>query len=119
MDSTVFYRSFKFHKGDLDDLVAALQIPREIESAQHVRVPAREALCMALRRLSCPHRLSDLEVFFGRHSSVISSVVSKVLTHIECHFAHLLDDLTVHRWLNLQNLELFSKVRKSVPAPEV
>ncbi|XP_050033367.1 uncharacterized protein [Dermacentor andersoni] len=109
MDSAMFYRSFRFQKADLDDLTAALLIPEEVESAQRVRVAGREALCMTLRRLADPNRLCDLEVLFSRHSSVISSVVWKVLSHIEYHFGHLLADLTVHRWLNVQNLELFSR----------
>ncbi|XP_065292311.1 uncharacterized protein [Dermacentor albipictus] len=117
MDSTLFYRSFRFEKSDLDDLLTGLLIPEEVQSAQRVRVPGREALCMTLRRLAYPNRLCDLEVFFSRHSSVISSVVSKVLSHIEYYFGHLLADLTAHRWLNLQNLELFSQAvhRKGAP----
>ncbi|XP_075530067.1 uncharacterized protein LOC142563397 [Dermacentor variabilis] len=117
MDSTLFYRSFRFEKSDLDDLLTGLLIPEEVESAQRVRVPGREALCMTLRRLACPSLLCDLEVFFSRHSSVISSVVSKVLSHIEYYFGHLLADLTEHRWLNLQNLKLFSQAihRKGAP----
>lgn len=111
MDSTAFYRSFRFQKSDLDDLMTGLLIPEEVESAQRVRIPGREALCMTLRRLAYPNRLCDLEVFFSRHTSVISSVVSKVLSHIEYNFGHLLADLTEHRWLNVQNLELFSQVR--------
>ncbi|KAL3195235.1 hypothetical protein MRX96_045705 [Rhipicephalus microplus] len=109
MDFTTFYRSFRFQKGDLEDLMEALLIPEEVVSAQQVRVSGREALCMTLRRLAYPNRLWELELFFRRHSSVISSVVSKVLAHIDYYFAHLLADLTVHRWLNLQSLELFSQ----------
>ncbi|KAL3245281.1 hypothetical protein MRX96_047037 [Rhipicephalus microplus] len=99
-----------FQKGDLEDLMEALLIPEEVVSAQWVRVSGREALCMTLRRLAYPNRLCELELFFMRHSSVISSVVSKVLAHIDYYFGHLLADLTVHKWLNLQSLELFSQV---------
>ncbi|KAH6924457.1 hypothetical protein HPB50_017910 [Hyalomma asiaticum] len=98
MDPTVFYRNFRFDKDDLGDLIAALLIPSEVMSAQHARVLGREALCMTLRRLAYPNRLCDLEILFNRHSSVISSVVSKVMSHVECHFGRLLADLTVHRW---------------------
>ncbi|KAL3181944.1 hypothetical protein MRX96_035707 [Rhipicephalus microplus] len=109
MDFTTFYRSFRFQKGDLEDLMEALLIPEEVMSAQRVRVSGREALCMTLRRLAYPNRLCELELFFRSHSSVISSVVSKVLAHIDYYFGHLLADLTVHKWLNLQSLELFSQ----------
>ncbi|KAL1480100.1 hypothetical protein MTO96_051317 [Rhipicephalus appendiculatus] len=95
---------------DLTDLLSALLVPEEIVSAQCVRVPGKEALCMTLRRLSYPNRLCELELLFNRHSSVISSVVSTVLAHMEYYFNHLLADLKTHRWLNLIALENFSEV---------
>ncbi|KAH8033315.1 hypothetical protein HPB51_009514 [Rhipicephalus microplus] len=76
---TTFYCNFRFHKGDLDDLIVGLLITGEVMSAQRVRVSDREALCMTLRRLAYPNRLCDLETIFNRHSSVISSVVSKAV----------------------------------------
>ncbi|KAL3222644.1 hypothetical protein MRX96_049970 [Rhipicephalus microplus] len=109
IDFTTFYRSFRFQKGDLGDLIEALLIPEQVMSTQQVRVSGREALCMTLRHLAYPNRLFELELFFKCHSSVISSVVSKVLAHIDYYFAHLLAHLTVHKWLNLQSLELFSQ----------
>ncbi|KAH7935331.1 hypothetical protein HPB52_006301 [Rhipicephalus sanguineus] len=109
MDSDVFHRLFRFRKMDLPDLLSSLLIPEEFVSAQRVRVPGNEALCMTLRRLSYPNRLCELELLFNRHSSVISSVVSTVLAHMEYHFNHLLADLTKHRWLNLIALENFSE----------
>ncbi|KAH7964229.1 hypothetical protein HPB51_027533 [Rhipicephalus microplus] len=119
MDLTAFYRSFRFQKGDLEDFMEVLIIPEEVVSAQQVRVSGREALCMTLRRLAYPNRLCELELFFRRHSSVISSVVSKGLAHIDYYFAHLLADLTVHKWLNLHSLELLSQIRKCAVAVEL
>ncbi|KAH8038446.1 hypothetical protein HPB51_001561 [Rhipicephalus microplus] len=58
IDGTTFYRNFRFHKGNLDDLIVGLLIPGEVMSAQRVRVSDREALCMTLRRLA--YRLCDL-----------------------------------------------------------
>ncbi|XP_075732934.1 uncharacterized protein LOC142775426 [Rhipicephalus microplus] len=117
IDGTTFYRNFRFHKGNLDDLIVGLLIPGEVMSAQRVRVSNRKALCMTLRRLASPNRLCDLETIFNRHSSVISSVVSKVMSHIEYYFGHLLADLTVHGWMNLQNLQLFSQAVHQKGAP--
>ncbi|XP_037564671.1 myb/SANT-like DNA-binding domain-containing protein 1 [Dermacentor silvarum] len=110
MDNDVFYRMFRFEKIDFRDLVSTLQIPEEVVSAQRVRVSGNEALCITLRRLAYPNRLCELELLFNRHSSVLSSVVSTVLAHIEYHFDHLLADLTTHQWLNLLAIENFSKV---------
>lgn len=111
MDEWTFKRSFRFEKMDLEDLVAALKIPAEVKSAQRVRVPGYEALCMTLRRLAYPNRLCDLERTFGRHSSVISSVVSTVMAHIEYQSGHLLSDLTNHKWLDVPCLKKLSEVR--------
>ncbi|KAL3176770.1 hypothetical protein MRX96_039612 [Rhipicephalus microplus] len=36
IDFTTFYRSFRFQKGDLEDLMEALLIPEEVMSAQRV-----------------------------------------------------------------------------------
>ncbi|XP_040358411.1 protein ALP1-like [Ixodes scapularis] len=104
-------------KMDLEDLVAALKIPAEVKSAQRVRVPGYEALCMTLRRLAYPNRLCDLERTFGRHSSVISSVVSTVMAHIEYQFGHLLSDLTNHKWLDVPCLKKLSEAVHARGAP--
>ncbi|KAL3229432.1 hypothetical protein MRX96_023615 [Rhipicephalus microplus] len=61
MDFITFYRSYRFQKGDLEDLMEALPIPEEVLSAQEVRVSGREALCMTLRRLAYPNRLCILK----------------------------------------------------------
>ncbi|KAH7984598.1 hypothetical protein HPB52_022872 [Rhipicephalus sanguineus] len=102
---------------DLPDLLSSLLIPKAFVSAQRVRVPGNEALCMTLRRLSYPNRLCELELLFNRHSSVISSVVFTVLAHMEYHFNHLLADLTKHLWLNLIALENFSEAVHAKGAP--
>ncbi|KAH7948556.1 hypothetical protein HPB51_028509 [Rhipicephalus microplus] len=57
MDFTTFYHSFKFQKGDLQDLMKTWLIPEEVVSAQRVRVSGREALCMTLRHREIKKRL--------------------------------------------------------------
>ncbi|KAH7969751.1 hypothetical protein HPB52_021719 [Rhipicephalus sanguineus] len=87
MSSHCFRRQFRFEKADFPVLVRALKMPQYITSAQGVRVTATEALCICLRRLAYPNRLCDLQEYFGRHYSVVSSVSNKVLYHIEKNFA--------------------------------
>ncbi|KAH8033504.1 hypothetical protein HPB51_013363 [Rhipicephalus microplus] len=115
IDST-FYRSLRFQKGNLEDLMKALLIVEEVVSGQQVRVSGCEALCITLRRQAYPNHLCEQELFFRRHSSVISNVVPKVLANINYYFAHLFAEFTVHKWLNLQSLELFSQVRRRAVA---
>lgn len=106
-----FVELFRFRRDDIDELRTLLRVPDEVMSAQRVRVSGMEALCMTLRRLAYPNRLCELEMQFGRHGTVVSSVVNKVLAHIEYYFAHLLSDMTSHQWMNPSRLQEFAEVR--------
>lgn len=106
-----FLELFRFERDDIDELRTLLRVPDEVVSAQRVRVPGMEALCMTLRRLAYPNRLCELEVEFGRHGTVISSIVNKVLAHIEYYFGHLLSDKTSHRCIHPLRLQEFAEVR--------
>lgn len=110
VDPVVFRQQFRFEKEDFDDVCSNLRVPDVVTSAQGVRVPGREALCITLRRLAYPNRWCDLEPIFGRHSSVMSSVTSLLLTDISRNFKHLLDDMNNHSWLSAQGLERFAEV---------
>ncbi|XP_072140392.1 uncharacterized protein [Dermacentor andersoni] len=111
-----FRRMFRFHKEHLKDLSTSLLIPDTVTSTQGVCVSGEEALLITLRRLAYPNRWRDLEPLFGRHYSTLSSIVSKVLTHIEDNFGHLLD-LTNNKWLNLAELGRFSQAMHRRGAP--
>ncbi|KAL1444406.1 hypothetical protein MTO96_029883 [Rhipicephalus appendiculatus] len=113
MDNGMFRTYFRFEKEDIRKLRVALSIPETVVTAQRVPVPGDEALCITLRRLAYPNRLKDLEDFFGRHSSTISSLTTKVLRHIDEKFFRLLDDVNNHSWLTIDTLENFSKVRSN------
>nr|CAI5830787.1 unnamed protein product [Callosobruchus analis] len=82
---------FRFEKGDIPRLVAALRIPGVIQTrAGHVATGV-EALCMTLKRLAYPNRLEDIRMFFnGRSSSAISEITNFVITFVEYTFGHLL-----------------------------
>ncbi|KAH7935560.1 hypothetical protein HPB52_009905 [Rhipicephalus sanguineus] len=108
MDSSTFKLTFRFHKNDFDDFCSALLVPREITSAQNVRLCGREALCMLLRRLAYPNMWCDLEAIFGRHSSVMSSATSRLMDHIWSTFGHLLTDVNNHEWMSLASLKEFA-----------
>lgn len=109
LDDEDFRRMFRFEKEHLDLLTTSLLLPEKFTSSQGVTVSGREALLMGLRRLAYPNRWCDLEPIFGRHSSSMSSIVSKLFGHIECTFGHLLD-LTNHQWLTVRSLAQFSAV---------
>lgn len=79
-------------------------------SAQGVVVPGEEALLMTLRRLAYPNRWCNLEPLFGRATCTMPSVVSQVMSHVDRVIGHLLNNLTTHTWLTLDNLNVFSQV---------
>ncbi|CAN7988706.1 unnamed protein product [Ixodes hexagonus] len=112
-----FRRQFRFEKANFPTLVSALDLPESVTSAQGVSVSAREALCMCLRRLAYPNRLCDLQEYFGRHYSVISSITNKVMFYIERNFGFFLEDLTVHNWLTPANLKEMSEAVHCKGAP--
>ncbi|KAL3218609.1 hypothetical protein MRX96_050654 [Rhipicephalus microplus] len=109
MSCQCFRRQFRFEKADFPVLVRALKMPQYITSAQEVRVTATEALCICLRRLAYPKRLCDLQEYFGRHYSVVSSVSNKVLYHIERNFGCLLNNINIHPWLKHSDFEAMSE----------
>lgn len=112
-----FRELFRFEQGEVSELLDRLMMPGEVSSSSGVKVTDAEALCMTLRRLAYPARLRELEVLFNRDGSVISSVVDKVLSHVEYNFNHLLADINTHRWLTPSNLELFAEAVHAKGAP--
>ncbi|KAH6925862.1 hypothetical protein HPB50_011309 [Hyalomma asiaticum] len=84
-------------------------VPDLVTSAQGVKVRGSEALCICLKRLPYPNRLSDLQDLFGRHSSVLSSPSNRMFDHIGNTFGHLLDDVSKHEWLSLSHLDELSQ----------
>lgn len=80
-------------------------------SAQcRLHMPGCEAPCILLRRLAYPNRLCDLELFFGCHYLVISSITNILLEHIEGSFKHLLDDASELKWLTAPDLDELCEV---------
>ncbi|KAH7972156.1 hypothetical protein HPB52_007844 [Rhipicephalus sanguineus] len=81
----------------LKQLTEGLRVPQVVRSAQGVAVPGEETLLVT----------ATLAPLFGRNSSTISSIVSQVMAHIDRVLGHLLDDLTTHTWLTLDDLNVF------------
>ncbi|CAN8015203.1 unnamed protein product [Ixodes persulcatus] len=117
LDDEMFRSMFRFRKEHIGELQRALLMPETITSAQGVKMDGEEALFVTLRRLAYPNRWVDLEGVFGRHSSVLSSVTSRVMLHINNTFGHLLDDLNIHRWLDVAKLEHMSRAVHAKGAP--
>ncbi|XP_070377116.1 uncharacterized protein [Dermacentor albipictus] len=117
IEQSLFRQQFRFDKDDIPELLSALRVPEEIVSAQNVKVSGCEALCITLRRLVYRNRWCDLEPIFGRHSSVMSSVTSQVISHITATFGYLLSDCNNHHWLSRASLKDFSNAIRSKGTP--
>ncbi|ETM97473.1 hypothetical protein PPTG_24940, partial [Phytophthora nicotianae INRA-310] len=88
---SVWRKKFRFGKGEILRLVQLFCLPEPFPTTQRYNVSALEGLCIFLRRMAYPVRLDDLEDFFGRDTTAISSISSAVLDFIYDKFNHLLE----------------------------
>ena len=100
---------FRFLKNDIYQLVEALRIPEEIRCSNRQSFNAVEALCILLKRLSYPCRLSDLIPTFGRSVPELSNIVSYMVNFVHNTHGHLLSTLQ-QEWLSPRCLQEFSDV---------
>lgn len=80
---------FRFQKEDILKLKDLLEIPDEVQVTPLLSVHGLEALCIFLCRMSYPNRLKDLESFFGRSYSSISSIFNHMMNYFYEKFKHL------------------------------
>lgn len=98
---------FRLRKDDISLLLDVLQIPELIKCPQGSLFNGLEGLCLLLRRLAYPCRLSDLIPMFGRPPPELSMINTEMI--------NILYDLHGHRltnWnqflLNPHNLERYA-----------
>ncbi|VEN41877.1 unnamed protein product [Callosobruchus maculatus] len=108
---------FRFEKNDLYQLCEALRLPEFITTYNQNKVSGRTGLCMLLRRLVYPNRLSDLQGLFGYSPQTISMVTRHVTDILMQNHGHLLSNLEQLPWLNHQRLELYAQAIHNKGAP--
>lgn len=81
---------FRFKKADISRLRDALGLQEKVKLDNRALVDSIEAVCMLLRRLSFPNRLSDLMPIFRRPESTISRTIHHLLDYIIKNFQHTL-----------------------------
>ena len=69
-----------------------------------------EALCIYLRRLTYPNRLSDLESLFGLSAPYLSVIANRTMEIIEENYGHLLWNLENIPYWSEEKLQQFSEV---------
>ena len=82
MNSAECKAEFCVEKHDLPPLVAALQLPPVFKCEQRSICDNMEGLCILLKRVAYPCRLSDLIPRFGRPVSVLSLISNNVIDYI-------------------------------------
>ena len=117
MNSDECISEFRVEKQDHPRLVAALQLPPVFKCEQRSICDNTEGLCMLLKRVAYPCRLSDMIPRFGRPVSVISLITNDdVIDYIYGIHGHL-----ITQWnqdlLNPGALQLYADAisRKGAP----
>lgn len=100
---------FRFKKNDIEKLQDMLCIPAVITTSQRYSVSGMMGLCILLRRLSYPNRLSDIEPLFGLSSPYISTISNHVMGLIHQNKGKLLNNLNNIHWLTEQRLQIYAQ----------
>lgn len=66
-------------------------------------------MCVLLRRLAYPNRLSDLVKLFNRDVTALSRIANWMTKFISERHGHLIRTLD-HTWMTIRDLEMFCKV---------
>ena len=92
---------YRFRKEDIRRLAVLLQLPATTTSRNRTTWSAEEGLCIVLRWLAYPCRLTDLVHIFGRWMPELSVIVNTVCQQICSTWMHLLTDFTHSAWFAL------------------
>ncbi|KAG0133619.1 hypothetical protein HOY82DRAFT_604264 [Tuber indicum] len=106
---------FRFTRGEVEELVIALQLPDLIRADNRITEDPRTALCMLLDRLAYPNRLCDLAQKFGWPVERVSRISTATQTIIHNKWSHLLD-WDVHR-LTPERLAKYAYIIEKKGAP--
>lgn len=107
---------FRFEKADIHIVFHALRIPDKVICPNGIICSGLEGLCILLRRLAYPNRLSDIGKIFGRPDSALSFIINNMLEIIFSNHSHLLADLN-RSWLSNQSLDELSHAVQMTGAP--
>lgn len=95
--------NFRFTKADVIHLANALRLPGRFVCKNGTVASKLEGLCMLLRRLAYPNRLTDMVQMFGRSKSELSMVINSALDFVFNQHHSLLNNLNLP-WLAPERL---------------
>ena len=100
---------FRFLYEEIEVLAVALDLPEMMTATNGLRWSRVEGLCILLRRLAYPCRLSDLVHIFGRGVSDISRIANSVCLFIANRWRHLLLDFTAAPHFSPERLHSYAE----------
>lgn len=98
-------------------MAKALKVPDEFTTDSGHKSTGQEGLCILLRRLAYPNRLTDLEALFGKSGPALSQIINFMTNHIYNNFGHILSHLSNLPWLTLDRLRLYAQAVQAKGAP--
>ncbi|KAF2905764.1 hypothetical protein ILUMI_00413 [Ignelater luminosus] len=98
-------------------LCDASGIPPHIQTDTRCSTTGVEGLCILLRRLGYPNRLSYLEPLFGLSAEYISIIANAVMNIIVENKTHLLTNLNNLNWLNRNIMRYYADAVVEKEAP--
>ena len=96
-----FRSFFRFSREHISPLMQVLRLRKNYKASNGIRWSGEEGLCMVLRRLCYPNRLSDLIPIFGRHHTEMSTIINEMCTEIFALHQHRISSI-FQPWLNFQ-----------------
>lgn len=102
----IISHDIRFRKDHIVELSSFL-LPPVVITPNRLRATVVDALCIFLRRLAYPNRLSDCMQFFGRPPCEVSRIASFVLDCIYDTFHHIIDTFD-HERLTAEVLERYA-----------
>jgi hypothetical protein len=93
-----------------------LELPEELLISNGLKCSGIEALCVMLRRMAYPNRLTDLVAIFGLHETHLSSIFNLVVKHVHDRFGYLLTDLN-QPWLAEEELRRYAEATHAAGLP--
>ena len=109
---------FRFQKNDIMRLKDAMQFPEQLYAYNGTKAAGIECLCLLLRRLAYPNRLTDLSAIFGRNVEELSLLFNLAVEHVYRRFGHLVGNLNHTRMMYSQaNLRRYADAIYNKGAP--
>lgn len=104
LDDDYYLIHFRFTKAQIKLMVQLFQFPATCVLSNGSKFDPEFILCVLLRRLSYPNRLSDIVKEFGVEQTQISRIIKFALNHVLNQKGYLLSDLKVWK----DQIETFS-----------